>query len=89
MFIICLFVSFPLDRLFFVTLAEECDSPAQVVSALSPPRGTRSTGYICVDDDYAYNNFYKDFGPHSLGTLYRYCLRMERLLVSQVMKMTA
>uniref|UniRef100_A0A1X7UM44 protein-tyrosine-phosphatase n=1 Tax=Amphimedon queenslandica TaxID=400682 RepID=A0A1X7UM44_AMPQE len=64
---ICEFIE---DRLYFATLR-------------SRPRNSSSCHYFSSDDEYVYENFYLDFGPHNLATLFRYCQRLHKKLKSQ------
>ncbi|XP_068998087.1 dual specificity protein phosphatase CDC14AB isoform X3 [Embiotoca jacksoni] len=57
------------ERLYFATLR-------------SKPKSTANTHYFCTDDEFAYENFYADFGPLNLSMLYRYCCKLNKKLKS-------
>uniref|UniRef100_UPI003AAAD893 dual specificity protein phosphatase CDC14AB isoform X3 n=1 Tax=Centroberyx gerrardi TaxID=166262 RepID=UPI003AAAD893 len=57
------------DRLYFATLR-------------SKPKSTANTHYFCTDDEFVYENFYADFGPLNLASLYRYCCKLNKKLKS-------
>lgn len=57
------------DRLYFATLR-------------SKPRTTSSHHYFCIDDEFTYENFYADFGPLNLATLFHYCQKVNKKLKS-------
>lgn len=45
-----------------------------------PPSGFHDSFYFCIDNDLTYVPFYKDFGPHSIGNIFKYVREVERLL---------
>ncbi|XP_048359627.1 dual specificity protein phosphatase CDC14B isoform X2 [Sphaerodactylus townsendi] len=58
------------DRLYFAVICQK------------PKNGSTSTHYFCTDDEFAYENFYADFGPLNLAMLYRYCCKLNKKLKS-------
>nr|XP_056704170.1 dual specificity protein phosphatase CDC14B isoform X1 [Euleptes europaea] len=61
------------DRLYFAVICHK------------PKSGGASTHYFCTDDEFAYENFYADFGPLNLAMLYRYCCKLNKKLKSFTM----
>jgi protein-tyrosine phosphatase len=47
------------------------------VSLSKTPVEADDVSFICTDRDYVYENFFADFGPLSLGKLYRYCYALD------------
>ena len=58
-------------RLYFVTLKTSIK-----------PKSTINTHYFTIDDELIYENFYLDFGPLNLASLYHYCIKLNRKLKS-------
>lgn len=50
------------------------------ISDASPPTGFSDSFYFCIDDDLTYVPYHKDFGPHNLGSIFKYVREVERLL---------
>ncbi|XP_060091454.1 dual specificity protein phosphatase CDC14B isoform X6 [Heteronotia binoei] len=61
------------DRLYFAVICHK------------PKSGGASTHYFSTDDEFAYENFYADFGPLNLAMLYRYCCKLNKKLKSFTM----
>ncbi|XP_018653861.1 putative dual specificity protein phosphatase cdc14 [Schistosoma mansoni] len=57
------------DRLYFL-------------SCKTPPRSNSSIHFFSIDEELCYENFYADFGPLSLGQLYKYCSKLNKKLKS-------
>ncbi|CAH8868855.1 unnamed protein product [Trichobilharzia szidati] len=57
------------DRLYFL-------------SCKTPPRSNSVIHFFSTDDELCYENFYTDFGPLSLGQLYKYCNKLNKKLKS-------
>ncbi|CAH8613338.1 unnamed protein product [Heterobilharzia americana] len=57
------------DRLYFL-------------SCKTPPRSNSAIHFFSIDDELCYENFYTDFGPLSLGQLYKYCNKLNKKLKS-------
>ncbi|CAI2733833.1 unnamed protein product [Schistosoma spindalis] len=57
------------DRLYFL-------------SCKTPPRSNSSIHFFSIDEELCYENFYADFGPLSLGQLYKYCNKLNKKLKS-------
>lgn len=57
------------DRFYFATL--RCK-----------PRSTTRTHYFCTDQELTYENFYSDFGPLNLASIFRYCQKVNKKLKS-------
>ncbi|RTG90717.1 cell division cycle 14 [Schistosoma bovis] len=64
---------FLLDRLYFL-------------SCKTPPRSNSSIHFFSIDEELCYENFYADFGPLSLGQLYKYCNKLNKKLKSGSLK---
>ncbi|XP_037644696.1 dual specificity protein phosphatase CDC14AB-like [Sebastes umbrosus] len=60
------------DRLYFATLPVK-------------PKNTANTHYFSMDEEFIYESFYADFGPHNLAMLYRYCCKINKKLKSFTM----
>ncbi|CAH8607508.1 unnamed protein product [Schistosoma mattheei] len=61
------------DRLYFL-------------SCKTPPRSNSSIHFFSIDEELCYENFYADFGPLSLGQLYKYCNKLNKKLKSGSLK---
>ncbi|CAH8592447.1 unnamed protein product [Schistosoma turkestanicum] len=53
------------DRLYFL-------------SCKTPPKSNSSIHFFSIDEELCYENFYADFGPLSLGQLYKYCNKLNK-----------
>lgn len=42
------------------------------------PRVSDVAVFFSTDDEYAYENFFDDFGPLNIGNVYRYCKKIEK-----------
>merc|ERR1719262_1432945 len=49
---------------------------------VDPPPARDDVFYFCIDSALAYEPFFADFGPLSLGQTYRYCQLLEKYLSS-------
>ncbi|XP_075210522.1 dual specificity protein phosphatase CDC14C-like [Lycorma delicatula] len=59
------------NRLYFVTFSNSHER-----------HNTQDIHYFTIDNELVYNNFFSDFGPLSLGSLYKYCLLLASKLKS-------
>mmetsp|Transcript_6094 Transcript_6094/g.14960 ORF Transcript_6094/g.14960 Transcript_6094/m.14960 type:complete len:130 (+) Transcript_6094:70-459(+) len=44
------------------------------------PKSTENTYYFCTDNTLAYEPFFKDFGPLSMGQVYRFCVFLRKTM---------
>ncbi|XP_017303210.1 dual specificity protein phosphatase CDC14A-like [Diaphorina citri] len=70
-----LFTEIQKDRLYFATFKSNRERPT-----------TTKIHFFCTDETHVYLNFFGDFGPICLSTLYRYCDKLKAKLNSSTLK---